>query len=95
MFNRIRCVKCDKEISIYCEGFDGKALSIVLDITRYYSMCKECHNIKDFKNRGYFCSTQCLKEWIQNDLDKYVEDEVMWGKINAVPSSYSGSTQPS
>jgi transcription elongation factor Elf1 len=77
----IRCAKCNKDSFVACEGFDGKALFISLDIQRYYDMCKSCHDIKRLQYQQHFCSVQCLKDWIANDLDKYVEDEVMWGRM--------------
>jgi len=80
MITIIRCSQCKKELSIACEGFDGKSLFISLDIQRHYDMCKECHHIKDVKYTQCFCSVQCLKNWIASDLDKYVEDKVMWGQ---------------
>jgi hypothetical protein len=81
MMTIIRCVKCNKDSFVAVEDFDGKSLFISLDIQRYYDMCKDCHNIKNLKYSQYFCSVQCLKDWVTNDLDKYVEDEVMWGRM--------------
>jgi len=79
MLSTVHCANCNKESFISCE--DGKGLFISLNIQRYYDMCKACHNIKDIKYSQHFCSVQCLKDWISSSLDKYVEDEVMWGRM--------------
>jgi len=77
-----RCANCNNELSSNVEGFDGKTLFISLDIQRFHSMCNECKHQSTVKYTQYFCTIECLKTYMNDPekLDKYVKDEVYWGK---------------
>ena len=83
MLQICRCASCKKELGCSVEGFDGKTLFISLDIQRFHSMCNECKHMRDTKYQLYFCSVQCLKDYVIDPkcLDQYIEDEVFWGKF--------------
>lgn len=80
MTRLIRCARCNKQIQLQCEGFDGKGMFISLNIQRFHDMCKECHHMKEIGYQQYFCDTNCLKEWINNSLDNYMKERVFWDK---------------
>jgi hypothetical protein len=81
MIDVAKCQKCNKELRMLCSEFNDKDLWIHLEIQRFYDMCDKCNNLKDLKYKLYFCTKECLKDYVANDLDKYIEDEVYWGRI--------------
>lgn len=83
MLSTCRCAACNKELSCDVEGFDGKKVWINMEFTRLHSMCNECKNMSQNKNFLSFCSLQCLKDYVMDPdcLDKFFEDEVMWGRL--------------
>jgi hypothetical protein len=76
-----KCQKCDKTLMVSVNDFNDKDLWIRLEIQRFYSMCDKCCHPKDMKYDLYFCTKECLKDYVVNDLDSYIEDEVYWGKL--------------
>jgi hypothetical protein len=76
-----KCQKCDKILMVSVSEFNDKQLWIKLEIQRFYHMCDKCCDMKDLKYNLYFCTKECLKEYITNDLDKYIEDEVYLGRM--------------
>ncbi len=67
------------------EGFDGKNVWITLSFKRHYKMCDECKHMDTIDCSIYFCSISCLKDFManhQDKLDKFISDEVFWGKYS-------------
>jgi len=82
MLQTCHCGSCKKPLSCSVEGFDGKNLWITLKFDRRYEMCNECKHMKNSEMSIWFCSVQCLKDYVMDPecLDQFVEDEIFWGK---------------
>ncbi|RJQ30273.1 hypothetical protein C4565_00380 [Candidatus Parcubacteria bacterium] len=76
MYGPVRCKNCDKHLEIKYDEFDGKTLWVNLDITRFYKKCSECHHMNEWKVTVNFCSPQCLKLWVEKNLDDFVKNSL-------------------
>lgn len=74
MTSTSRCDKCDKDLAIqYKDIKDADIMWVSLNFKKFLSLCNECHHLKDYNYVRNFCSAQCLKDWIDNNLDGYIK----------------------
>lgn len=73
MLQMCHCAKCDNNLGFEVDAWPEKALFITLKLDHVHKACDACCHTRTIPYNVFFCSVDCLKAFVAEDLDKYIE----------------------